>query len=123
MKETVKAKPARKLSFKSRFLRNPIDERLNKITLLKAALDKKQSKELLSLLGKHYYTPKIKKPEHNNNESEPNLKQLIEERKNQLNIDWSFRKILKREAVKGKIPAELRKDIWMMASGARSKML
>ena len=54
--------PPKKLDFRTRFLRNPCDDRLSKLTLLKHALDKKMAKELLLQLNKSYM---LKKNEHN----------------------------------------------------------
>ena len=63
----------RKLSFKSRFIKNPIDERINKQEMLKLALDKKESKEILSLLNKTYHDLKPKKLDNNKDDNEINI--------------------------------------------------
>ena len=63
----------RKLSFRSRFIKNPIDERINKQEMLKVALDKKESKELLALLNKTYHDLKPKRLDNNKDDNEINI--------------------------------------------------
>ena len=66
----------RKLSFRSRFIKNPIDERINKQQMLKVALDKKESKEILSLLNKTYHNSKPKRSDNNRDDNEINFKKV-----------------------------------------------
>ena len=73
---TKDKKSARKLSFKSRFIKNPIDEKISKQQILKMALDKKESKELLTLLDKRYYVSKSKKTDNTKYDYEINIKKV-----------------------------------------------
>ena len=125
--KTPDTKSARKLSFKSRFIKNPIDEKISKQQILKIALDKKESKELLTLLDKRYYVSKSKRIDNTKYDYEINIKKvpylntatiltiytkkLIEEEKNKPDIDLKFRKQLKKIALVGKIPDDYRKDV------------
>jgi hypothetical protein len=122
-KEANLPRESRKLSFRSKFIRNPIDEKLSKDLLLKATLDKTAGKELLGLLYKNYRLTKPPKPTTVTSPSSVNLLQMMEQRENAPLLDYGMKKLLKREALKGKIPDFLRRKIWLLASGAKANIM